>query len=68
MLFTLGWLIASIMQQVLKLSEGQAFELNWHIANASVHQFQVSDTGIFLQTFNEFSYLYQQGEEMVTWR
>ena len=68
MAFTSGGVIASIMQQVLKLSESQAFELNWHIANASVHQFQVSDTGIFLQTFNEFSYLYQQGEEMVTWR
>lgn len=68
MVFTSGGVIASIMQQVMKLSDVQAFDLNWHIANASVHQFRVSDSGIFLQTFNEFSYLYQQGEQMVTWR
>ena len=68
MVFTSGGVIASIMQQVMKLSDVQAFDLNWHIANASVHQFRVSDQGVFLQTFNEFSYLYQQGEQMVTWR
>lgn len=68
MVFTSGGVIASIMQQVMKLSDEQAFDLNWHIANASVHQFRVTDKGIFLLTFNEFSYLYQQGEAMVTWR
>lgn len=68
MVFTSGGVIASIMQQVMTLSDRQAFDLNWHIANASVHQFRVSESGIFLQTFNEFSYLYQQGEQMVTWR
>ena len=62
-----GGVIASIMQQVMKLSDVQAFDLNWHIANASVHQFR-GVTKVFLQTFNEFSYLYQQGEQMVTWR
>lgn len=68
MVFTSGGVIASIMQHVMRLTNEQAFELNWHIANASIHQFRVSDTGVFLQTFNEFSYLYQQGKQMVTWR
>ncbi|MFW2176611.1 MULTISPECIES: histidine phosphatase family protein [unclassified Moraxella] len=80
MAFTSGGVIASIVQQVMKLSDAQAFDLNWHIANASVHTFVikekeavkekelVKENAIFLQTFNEFSYLYQQGEQMVTWR
>lgn len=68
MVFTSGGVIASIMQQVMRLTNVQTFDLNWHIANASVHQFRVNDTGVFLQTFNEFSYLYQQGKQMVTWR
>ena len=56
------------IKMVRNILDVQAFDLNWHIANASVHQFRVNEQGVFLQTFNEFSYLYQQGEQMVTWR
>lgn len=72
LIFTSGGVIANLLQQMLALPVKRAVEFNLQIANASITHLLVKRDIMQLQTFNEFSYLYQYqtdvNQSLITWR
>lgn len=54
---TSGGVIAVALREALKLSDSMAFQLNWRIANASVHRFKMGKRGLSLLGYNNVAHL-----------
>lgn len=66
---TSGGVIAVALREALKLSDEIAFQLNWRIYNASVHQFQVGKRGLSLMRFNDIAHLELANDpQLITFR
>lgn len=66
--FTSGGVIAATVQMALSIPDEKAIRLGWHIANGSLTRFKFSSSGFALASFNCFSHLEIEGEEMLTYR
>jgi len=67
--FTSGGIIAVALRAAMALSDTMAMQLNWRIANASVHQFKMGRRGLSLQGFNNITHLeLARDPDLVTYR
>lgn len=67
--FTSGGVIAVALKLALNLSDETAFQMNWRIYNASVHEFRWGRNGLSLLGFNNIAHLQvARAPELITFR
>lgn len=55
--FTSGGVISVALREALKVPDHMAMRLNWRIANASIHRFKMSKSGLSMLGFNNITHL-----------
>lgn len=55
--FTSGGVISVALREALKVTDEMAMQMNWRIANASVHRFKMGKNGLSLLGFNTITHL-----------
>lgn len=68
LIFTSGGVIATLVQQILGLKDSHSQAFIWQVANASTTQIGWHNERFYLRSFNEYGYLFEKGNTMVTWR
>ncbi|MFJ4143116.1 histidine phosphatase family protein [Pseudomonas sp. NPDC089734] len=67
--FTSGGTITALLHLVTGVPAHQAFELNWHITNTSLHQLEFSGSKVTLASFNSYTHLQLlKAPELITYR
>lgn len=67
--FTSGGTITALLHSITGMPAQQAFELSWHIVNASLHQLRFRHNEISLASFNNYTHLQlHKAPGLITWR
>ncbi|MBV1810281.1 histidine phosphatase family protein [Pseudomonas viridiflava] len=67
--FTSGGTITALLHLITGMPAHQAFELNWHIVNTSVHRLGFRDNEVTLASFNSYTHLQLlKTPELITYR
>lgn len=67
--FTSGGTITALLHRITGMPAQQAFELNWHIVNTSLHQLKFRCNEVSLASFNSYTHLQlQKSPELITYR
>jgi broad specificity phosphatase PhoE len=67
--FTSGGTITALLHSITGMPAQQAFELNWHIVNTSLHQLKFRSNEVSLASFNSYAHLQlQKAPELITYR
>jgi broad specificity phosphatase PhoE len=67
--FTSGGTITALLHTITGMPAQQAFELNWHIVNTSLHQLKFRQSEVSLASFNSYAHLQlQKAPELITYR
>lgn len=67
--FTSGGTITALLHTITGMPAQQAFELNWHIVNTSLHQLRFRHSEVSLASFNSYTHLQlQKAPELITYR
>lgn len=67
--FTSGGTITALLHTITGMPAQQAFELNWHIVNTSLHQLKFRHSEVSLASFNSYTHLQlQKAPELITYR
>lgn len=68
LVFTSGGVIAAITAQLLKQSSQTAYQLNKTLVNTGVTSLTLKGERVRLLSLNEYSHLFSEGKQFVTWR
>jgi broad specificity phosphatase PhoE len=67
--FTSGGTITALLHLITGMPAQQAFELNWHIVNTSLHQLKFRNSEVSLASFNSYTHLQLlKAPELITYR
>ncbi|RRV05393.1 histidine phosphatase family protein [Pseudomonas sp. v388] len=67
--FTSGGTITALLHLITGMPAQQAFELNWHIVNTSLHRLKFRNSEVSLASFNSYTHLQlQKAPELITYR
>ncbi|MEN6670643.1 histidine phosphatase family protein [Psychrobacter sp. B38] len=68
LVFTSGGVIAAITAQLLKQGSQTAYQLNKTLVNTGVTSLTLKGDRVRLLSLNEYSHLFSEGKQFVTWR
>lgn len=68
LVFSSGGVIACIAGALLGLSDKNIFELNFAMANGAMSKVIIKHNHTALASLNEYSYLYDNNKNLITWR
>jgi len=68
LVFTSGGVIAAITAQLLKQGSLTAYQLNKSLVNTGVTSVTLKDQSARLMALNEYSHLFSEGKDFITWR
>ena len=68
LVFTSGGVIAAITAQLLQQGSQTAYQLNKSLVNTGVTSITLKNSSTRLLSLNEYSHLFSEGKQFVTWR
>lgn len=68
LVFTSGGVIAAITAQLLKQGSLTAYQLNKSLVNTGVTSVTLKEQSTRLMALNEYSHLFSEGKDFITWR
>ena len=68
LVFTSGGVIAAITAQLLKQGSLTAYQLNKSLVNTGVTSVTLKEQSARLMALNEYSHLFSEGKDFITWR